>query len=74
MGLQNAVSNVAGILAPIVAGYLAEATGHYTAALYVAGVIALVGMFAWVVIVPPVEPVDWSREQGAGRVPQTPQV
>jgi MFS family permease len=61
MGLQNAVSNVAGILAPIVAGYLAEATGHYTAALYVAGVIALVGMLAWVVIVPPVEPVDWSR-------------
>src|SRR5215472_3475002 len=71
MGLQNAVSNVAGILAPIVAGYLAEATGHYTAALYVAGVTAVVGMFAWVVIVPPVEPVDWSREQGAGRVPQT---
>jgi MFS family permease len=61
MGLQNAVANVAGILAPIVAGYLAEATGHYTAALYVAGVIALVGMFAWVVVVPRVEPVDWTR-------------
>jgi MFS transporter, ACS family, D-galactonate transporter len=60
MGVQNAVSNVAGIVAPVAAGYLVEATGHYTAALYMAGVIALIGMFAWVVIVPPVEPVDWS--------------
>ncbi len=60
MGVQNAVANVAGIVAPVAAGYLVEATGHYTAALYMAGVIALIGMFAWVVIVPPVEPVDWS--------------
>jgi MFS family permease len=74
MGLQNAVANVAGIVAPIVAGYLAEATGHYTAALYVAGVIALVGMFAWVVVVPTVEPVDWRGEQSAGPAPQAPQV
>jgi sugar phosphate permease len=65
MGVQNAVSNVAGIVAPIAAGYLVEATGHYTAALYVAGVIALVGLFAWVVIVPPVQPIAWSPGQGA---------
>jgi MFS family permease len=61
MGVQNAVSNVAGIVAPLTAGYLMEATGHYTAALYVAGVVALVGLFAWIVVVPPVRPVDWSR-------------
>lgn len=66
MGVQNAVSNVAGIIAPVAAGYLVEATGHYTAALYAAGVIALVGMLAWVVIVPPVEPVDWGRASARG--------
>ena len=65
MGVQNAVSNVAGIVAPVAAGYLVEATGHYTAALYLAGVIALVGMLAWVVVVPPVRPVDWSRARAA---------
>ena len=61
MGVQNAVSNTAGIVAPLAAGYLARATGHYTAALWVAGVIALIGLLAWVIVVPPVRPIDWSR-------------
>ena len=61
MGVQNAVSNVAGIIAPVAAGYLVEATGHYTAALWLAGIIALIGLFAWVVVVPPVRPIDWGR-------------
>jgi MFS family permease len=59
MGVQNALANSAGIVAPLAAGYLAKATGHYTAPLYLAGVIALLGLLAWVVIVPPVRPVDW---------------
>jgi len=63
MGVQNAVSNVAGIIAPIAAGYLVEATGHYTAALWLAGVIALVGLLAWVVVVPPVRPIDWAAKR-----------
>jgi MFS family permease len=61
MGVQNAVANIAGIVAPVAAGYLVEATGHYTAALWLAGVVALVGLVAWLTIVPPVRPVDWSR-------------
>jgi MFS family permease len=61
MGVQNAVSNTAGIIAPLAAGYLARVTGHYTAALWLAGVIALVGLLAWAVLVPPVHPIDWNR-------------
>jgi MFS family permease len=61
MGVQNAVSNVAGVIAPLVAGTVAEATGHYTVALWLAGVIALVGIVAWLAIVPAVHPVDWGR-------------
>jgi MFS family permease len=59
MGVQNATSNTAGIFAPIVTGYLVQATGHYTLALCVTGVVALTGLLAWLVIVPVVEPVDW---------------
>jgi sugar phosphate permease len=59
MGVQNAVSNLAGVIAPVVTGYLVEATGHYNAALWLAGVVALVGLAGWLLIVPAVEPVDW---------------
>jgi len=59
MGVQNAVANVAGMVAPVVTGYLVEATGHYSAALWLAGVVALVGLVGWLVIVPPVRPVAW---------------
>ncbi|MGH7750178.1 MAG: MFS transporter, partial [Candidatus Dormibacteria bacterium] len=59
MGVQNAVGNTAGIVAPITTGYLVQASGHYTLALWVAGAVALAGLLAWLVIVPAVEPVDW---------------
>jgi MFS family permease len=62
MGTQNAVSNTAGILAPSVTGYLVKINGgHYTIALWVTGAVALLGLFAWLIVVPPVEPVDWGR-------------
>jgi len=61
MGWQNAVSNTAGILAPSVTGYLIKYDGgHYTLALWVTGGIALLGLLAWLAVVPPVEPVNWS--------------
>jgi MFS family permease len=68
MGVQNAVANVAGMVAPVVTGYLVEATGHYTAPLWLAGVVALVGLVGWLVIVPPVRPVDWGGN-ALGEVP-----
>ena len=61
MGVQNAASNTAGIIAPIVTGALVEASGHYTLALWVTGGVALAGLLAWLLIVPVVEPVDWRR-------------
>ena len=62
MGVQNAATNVAGIVAPVITGYLVEGTGHYSAALWLAGAVALCGVVGWLVIVPAVRPVDW---QGA---------
>ena len=60
MGVQNAVSNIAGVVAPLATGYLVEATGHYDAALWLAGIVALTGLVGWLVIVPEVRPVQWS--------------
>ena len=70
MGVQNAVANVAGMVAPVVTGYLVEATGHYSAALWLAGVVALVGLVGWLVIVPPVRPVAWGSD-AARELPAT---
>jgi MFS family permease len=65
MGVQNALGNTAGIIAPIVTGQLVVAAGgHYALALWVTGGVALLGLLAWLVIVPPVEPVDWSARAG----------
>ena len=61
MGTQNALSNTAGFLAPAVTGYLVKHNGgDYTLALWVTGGVALLGLFAWFVVVPVVDPVDWS--------------
>jgi MFS family permease len=66
MGTQNAVSNTAGFLAPAVTGYLVKHTGgHYTLALWVTGGVALLGLLAWFVVVPVVDPVDWNRVRAA---------
>jgi sugar phosphate permease len=65
MGLQNAVANLSGVAAPLVSGYSRQATGHYTAALFVAGIVACVGACTWLFIVPTVRTVDWSRHSAA---------
>jgi MFS family permease len=62
MGVQNAVANLSGVAAPVVTGYLVQATGHYTAALTVAGTVALIGAGTWLFVVPPVRAVDWAQQ------------
>ena len=59
VGIQNAVGNVAGMVAPVATGYLVQQTGNYTAALLVSGGAALVGVIAWVVVTPAVRPIEW---------------
>ncbi|MBS0366686.1 MAG: MFS transporter [Proteobacteria bacterium] len=61
MGVQNAAANIAGIVAPVFTGYLVQWTGHYQVALWLAGAVALLGLGAWLLIVPPIEPVNWVR-------------
>ena len=59
MGFQNGVGNIAGIVGPLLTGYLIDRTGAFAAGFGVAAAIALVGVAAWCLGVRKVAPLDW---------------
>lgn len=50
-GVQNCSGNIAGIFAPIVAGFIVQATGSFALALGVAGALLVLGMLAYGLLV-----------------------
>jgi MFS family permease len=55
-GIQNFGGNLGGILAPALTGFIAHVTGSFALAFGVAGLVLLIGMFAyWFLISEPVE-------------------
>lgn len=65
--LQNCIANFAGIVAPVVTGFIVDRTGSFTGAFVVASVISLIGAVSWGFIVPRVAPIDWAPFE---RMPQ----
>jgi MFS family permease len=59
VGIQNGIANTAGIIVPIVTGFIVDRTGSFDAAFIVAAVVALLGAVGWGLILGPVEPVRW---------------
>lgn len=59
VGVQNAIGNLAGILAPIVTGALIDSTGHYSTGFLTSGAVAVIGAVAWLLIVRRIEPIAW---------------
>ena len=59
IALQNCVGNCAGILAPLITGYVTDRTGQFALAFLIAGAFALLGAVGWGVIIRRVEPVRW---------------
>lgn len=47
VGLQNCIANIAGIVAPVLTGFLVQRTGHFSVALNFAAAMAAVGALAW---------------------------
>ena len=50
-GIQNTVSNIAGIVSPIITGYLVYVTGDFKLALIVSGFLACIGALSYIFIV-----------------------
>ncbi len=68
-GFQNFVGNLAGVVAPALTGSVLERTGHFYWAFVIAMGVALAGMASWVLIIGPVEPVNWDRKPRGSAVP-----
>jgi cyanate permease len=59
VGFQNCLANFAGILAPLVTGFIADRTGSFADAFLVASAVAVAGALAWGLMIRRVEPVKW---------------
>ncbi|MBI3145730.1 MAG: MFS transporter [Pseudogulbenkiania sp.] len=56
-GIMNFANNMMGAVAPIVTGYIVGATQSFSNAFLVAGVVLLVGVFAFVFLLGAIEPI-----------------
>jgi MFS family permease len=62
VGVQNTCGNFAGILAPVITGILVDATGNFTSAFALAGLVNVLGVVGWVFILPRISPLRWEAE------------
>ena len=60
VGVQNCLGNMAGILAPLITGYLVDHAGGFPAAFAVAGGVTLLGVIGWGLVIPKIKAVDWA--------------
>lgn len=58
VGVQNAVGNSAGIIAPIVTGIIIDRTGLYLNAFYVTAAVCVIGSLCWALFVPKIGQLD----------------
>lgn len=59
MAVQNSLGGLAGILAPVITGFVIDLTGYFQVAFLIAALIALVGIGFWTIIIRRIEPLDW---------------
>ena len=61
-GVFNLCANLAGIVTPLVVGFIVKATGSFFYALGFIGVVALIGALSYIFILGPVRRVEFSEE------------
>jgi MFS family permease len=63
VGVQNAIGGVAGIVGPILTGFIIDWTGSFRPAFLVAAGIVLMGLLCWGIVIRKIEPVAWTKSQ-----------
>ena len=66
MGFQNFVGNFAGIVCPLITGWIVDATGSFSSAFGVAAAVSVAGVFSWCVVVRKIEPLAWPKAAAQG--------
>jgi len=59
VGVQNCIGNLSGGFAAWFTGIIVDRTGSFTGAFITAAVIATLGTYCWVGMVPKLEPINW---------------
>jgi MFS family permease len=69
VGIQNAIGNLAGVIAPALTGLLVEGTHHFTAAFVLAAIVSVLGLAGWVWMVPRLAPLSWPTLERVRQIP-----
>ncbi len=59
VGVQNCIANTAGIIVPIVTGFIVDRTGSFNAAFILAAAVSVLGAAGWGIVLQRVEQVQW---------------
>lgn len=65
VGLMNGLANTAGILSPLIIGWIVDETGSYVSAFALAGGASLTAAAMWAFVVGPVREVNWGPDEQA---------
>jgi MFS family permease len=67
VGIQNAIGNLAGVIAPMLTGVIVEETHNFQAAFVLSALVSILGVAGWVWMIPKLAPIAWSTFQGPAR-------
>jgi MFS transporter, ACS family, D-galactonate transporter len=62
-GFQNAIGNMAGIVAPLLTGWIVKETGRFLYAFILVAVMLAIGAVSYLFVVGPIEPVAWRKKR-----------
>jgi MFS family permease len=66
IGIQGCIANIAGIIAPIVTGFVVDISGEYFWAFVIAAAVPVVGILGWGLLIRRVEPLNWEPDGRIG--------
>jgi sugar phosphate permease len=62
VGVQNAVGNVAGLVAPAITGILVDRTGRFGVAFALTAAVNVLGLIGWLLVLPKIAPLNWAPD------------